>query len=223
MFSWLPKNVSTFGGDVDAILSLIYYIVAIWFVLTYAAIIYCLIRYRRRPGREARYVDGNSLRQYGWLLGLGVIVFLLDIGIDVHGEQVWQKVKGQLPKPGVQVQVTGKQFIWEVVYPGPDGVLSTPDDHRLNGELHVPVNQVVHVKLTAQDVIHSFFLPHLRLKQDAMPGHTITVWFEATEAGVYPIPCAELCGSGHTGMLGQLTVHTPEAYDVWVKQQWPTS
>ncbi len=223
MFSWLPKNVSTFGGDVDSILYLIYYIVGVWFVLTYGAIFYCLIRYRRRPGRPAQYADGNTLRQYGWILGLGVIVLLLDIGIDVRGEQVWQKIKGQLPKPGVQVQVTGKQFVWEVVYPGPDGYFSTPDDHRLNGELHVLVNQVVHVKLTAEDVIHSFFLPHLRLKQDAMPGRTITLWFEVTEPGVYPIPCAELCGSGHTGMLGQLTVHTPEAYDAWVKQQWPSS
>jgi len=223
MFSWLPKNVSTFGGDVDSILYLIYYIVGIWFVLTYAAIIYCLIRYRRRQGQRARYIDGNSLRQYGWILLLGAIVFLLDIGIDVRGEQVWHKIKGELPAPGVQVQVTGKQFVWEVVYPGPDGAFETPDDKRIDGELHVPVHQVVHVHLTAKDVIHSFFLPNLRLKQDAMPGHTLTLWFEVTEPGVYPIPCAELCGSGHTGMLGQLTVHTPEDYAKWVKQQWPTS
>ena len=223
MLRWLPKNVSTFGGDIDSILYLIYYVVAIWFVLTYAAIFYCLIRYRRRPGQKARYMEGNTLRQYGWILGLGVVVFLLDIGIDVRGEQVWQKVKGQLPKPGVQLQVTGKQFVWEVVYPGPDGFFDTSDDHRIKNELHVPVNQVVHVKLMAEDVIHSFFLPHLRLKQDAMPGHAVTVWFEATEPGVYPLPCAELCGSGHTGMLGQLTVHTPEDYEAWVKQQWPQS
>ena len=223
MFSWLPKNVSTFGGDVDSILYLIYYIVAVWFVLTYATIIYCLIRYRHRPGRRAQHVDGNRFRQYGWILALGVVVFVLDIGIDVRGEQVWHKIKGELPAPGAQVQVTGKQFVWEVTYPGPDGAFATTDDRRISGELHVPVNRVVHVRLTADDVIHSFFLPHLRLKQDAMPGHTITLWFEATEPGVYPMPCAELCGSGHTGMLGQLTVHTQASYDQWVKQQWPTS
>ena len=223
MLSWLPKNVSTFGGDVDSIFYLIYYIVAVWFVLTYGAIIYCLIRYRRRPGQRAVYVHGNTARQYGWILGLGVVVLLLDVGIDVRGERVWEKIKGHLPDPAVQVQVTGKQFIWEVVYPGPDGKFATADDRRLDGELHVPVHQVVHVTLASKDVIHSFFLPHLRLKQDAMPGHTITLWFEATEPGDYPIPCAELCGPGHTGMLGQLTVHTPEAYEAWVQAQWPSS
>ena len=120
MFSWLPKNVSTFGGDVDAIFYLIYYIVAVWFVLTYGAIIYLLIRYRRRPGQRALYVQGNTLRQYGWILGLGVIVLLLDVTIDLRSEQVWEKIKVHRPAPEVQVRVTAMQFNWEVLYPGPD-------------------------------------------------------------------------------------------------------
>jgi cytochrome c oxidase subunit 2 len=222
MFRWLPKNVSSFGGDVDAIFSLIYSIVAVWFVLTYGAIIYALIRYRRRPGQRALYVQGETLRQYGWILGLGVIVLLLDVSIDVRGERVWEKIKGHLPAPEVQVRVTGKQFNWEILYPGPDGKFDTADDRRIDEQLHVPVNKVVHVTLTAKDVIHSFFLPNLRLKQDALPGRRITLWFEATEPGEYPIPCAELCGTGHTGMLGRLIVHSPAAYEAWVKGQWPT-
>lgn len=222
MFSWLPKNVSTFGGDVDAIFYLIYYIVAVWFGLTYGAIIYLLIRYRRRPGQRALYVPGNTPRQYGWILGLGVIVLLLDVSIDLRSERVWEKIKGHRPAPEVQVRITAKQFNWEVLYPGPDGKFDTTDDRRIDGQLHVPVNKVVHVTLTAKDVIHSFFLPNLRLKQDALPGRSITVWFEATEPGNYPIPCAELCGTGHTGMLGRLIVHSPNAYEAWVKEQWPT-
>lgn len=223
MFSWLPKNVSTFGGDIDAILHLIYVIVAIWFVLTYGAIICFLMRYRRRPGQRAIYVTGNTPRQYAWLLMLGVVVLVIDIGIDIRGEEVWSKVKRHAPNPEVHVRVTGKQFNWAMHYPGPDGVFDTADDLQIDGQLHVPVHKVVQVTLSSQDVIHSFFLPNLRLKQDAMPGRTITLWFEATEPGEYPMPCAELCGTGHTGMLGHLTVHTPETYEAWRKQQWPTS
>jgi cytochrome c oxidase subunit 2 len=221
MFRWLPKNVSTFGGDVDAIFYLIYYIVAVWFVLTYGAMLYLLIRYRHRPGQRALYVHGNTLRQYGWILGLGVIVLLLDVTIDLRGEQVWDKIKGYRPAPEVQVRVTAMQFNWEVLYPGPDGQFDTADDRRLNGQVHVPINKVVHVTLTATDVIHSFFLPNLRLKQDAVPGRRITLWFQATEPGDYPIPCAELCGTGHTGMRGRLIVHSQKDYELWIKKEWP--
>jgi cytochrome c oxidase subunit 2 len=223
MFSWLPQNISTYGGDVDAIFYLIYDIVLVWFVLTGGAIVYALIRYRRRPGQGAWYMPGNTFKQYGWILLLGLVVLVLDIGIDVRGEEVWDKIKRHTPPPDVWVRVTGKQFNWEVLYPGPDGAFDTADDLRLDGQLHVPVHQVVHVTLTGKDVIHNFFLPHLRLKQDAMPGRKIPLWFEATEPGEYPIPCAELCGTGHTGMLGRLLVHTPESYAAWVKEQWQGS
>ena len=114
----------------------------------------------------------------------------------------------------------GKQFNWEFTYPGPDGKLGTPDDLKLDNELHIPVGKVVHVNLTAKDVIHSFFLPHFRLKQDAVPGREIPVWFEATKPGEYEIPCAELCGFGHSGMNGKLYAHTPEEYEKWVRERW---
>ncbi len=223
MLRWLPENVSTFGADIDSLLYLIYYIVTIWFVLTYGAIIYFLIRYRRRPNQRAVYVHGNTFRQYAWILVLGLIVVVLDVGIDIRGAEVWHKVKLNVPPADVQVRVTAKHFNWEVLHPGPDGKFDTQDDHQIDGQLHVPVNKVVHVTLTSKDVIHSFFLPHLRLKQDAMPGRSILVWFEATKPGEYPWPCAELCGTGHTGMLGRLTVHTPETYKEWVTEQWPAS
>ena len=223
MLSWLPQSVSTFGGDIDSIFALIYYTVGAWFILTYVVIIVFLIRYRRRPGRRAVYVHGNSLAQSAWVLVPGLIVLLLDISIDIHGEKVWEKVKQHLPAGNIQVQVTGKQFAWEVLYPGPDGKFGTADDRQIDGELHVPVQKVVHVTLTSKDVIHSFFLPVLRLKQDALPGRKIKLWFAATKPGSYPLVCAELCGTGHTGMFGRLIVHTPEDYEAWVKSQWPTS
>jgi cytochrome c oxidase subunit 2 len=92
----------------------------------------------------------------------------------------------------------------------------------LENELHVPVNTVVVVTLQSRDVIHSFFLPNVRLKQDAVPGREIRAWFEATQPGRYELPCAELCGFGHSGMLGYMTVYSPEDYSKWVKEHWPS-
>ena len=127
------------------------------------------------------------------------------------------------PPADVEVRVTGKQFNWEVLYPGPDGKFDTEDDYLIDNEVHVPVDSVVHVHLRSKDVIHSFFVPVLRLKQDALPGRTITAWFEATQTGTYEIPCAELCGFGHSGMLGFLYVHGPDEYSAWVEETWPAS
>ena len=99
----------------------------------------------------------------------------------------------------------------------------TKDDLKIENELHVPVNKVVILTLKSEDVIHSFFVPNLRLKQDTLPGREIPAWFEAIKAGTYEIPCAELCGFGHSGMKGKLIVHTPADYAKWVKKHWPSS
>ena len=223
MSSWLPESVSTYGGDIDAIFYLIYYVTGAWFVLTLGVTILFLIRYRRREGRRATYVHGNTLAQSAWILVPGLIVLLMDFWIDFRSAEVWAKVMGRMPSSDLRVQVTGKQFNWEMVYPGPDGQFGTADDLLLENELHVPAGKVVRVTLKAKDVIHSFFLPHVRLKQDAVPGREIEAWFEATKPGRYEIPCAELCGFGHSGMKGWLTVHPPDEYQRWVEQRWPSS
>ena len=222
MLSWLPENVSTYGGDIDSILYLIYYITGAWFILTLGAILLFLLLYRHREGRRATYVHGNSLTQSAWLLVPAVIVLGLDLWIDFHGARVWEAVKGHMPPGDVRVQVTGKQFNWEILYPGPDGQFGTADDLQLDNELHVPVGKIVRVTLKSKDVIHSFFLPNLRLKQDVVPGREIEGWFGATKPGVYEIPCAELCGFGHSGMVGHLTVHSADDYEAWLKRTWPS-
>ena len=223
MSNWLPESVSTYGGDIDAIFYLIYYVTGAWFVLTLGVTILFLIRYRRREGRRATYVHGNTLAQSAWILVPALIVLLMDFWIDFRSAEVWAKVMGRMPPSDLRVQVTAKQFNWEMVYPGPDGQFGTADDLQLENELHVPVGKVVRVTLKSKDVIHSFFLPHVRLKQDAVPGREIEAWFEATKPGRYEIPCAELCGFGHSGMKGWLTVHPPDEYQKWVKQRWPSS
>jgi cytochrome c oxidase subunit 2 len=223
MLSWLPENVSTYGADIDSLFYLIYYVTGAFFLLTEGALLLFVILYRRREGQRATYVAGDRLEEAAWILVPCLIVLVLDLWIDARGAGVWEKVKGQVPSSDVQVRVTGKQFNWEILYPGPDGKFDTEDDLQLENDLHVPVGKAVRVILRSQDVIHSFFLPHLRLKQDCVPGREIVAWFEATKPGRYEIPCAELCGFGHSGMKGFLTVHLPEDYQKWVQERWPST
>jgi cytochrome c oxidase subunit 2 len=216
MRQWFPPNVSTFGGDVDGVFWLIFYITTVWFFITEGLIVYFALRYRRRPGRKAVYTAGDTWTQLAWVLVPMAIVVLLDVLIDIRGAPVWAKIKTQPPATDFVVQATGKQFNWEFTYPGADRKLGTPDDIVTDNELHIPVNKPIHVILKSRDVIHSFFLPHFRLKQDALPGREIPVWFEASKTGAYEIPCAELCGFGHSGMKGLVVVHTPEEYQKWL-------
>lgn len=217
MMGWLPENVSTFGGEIDSLFYLIYYITGAVFILVTVLMILFLILYRRREGRRAVYSHGNTALEITWTVIPAIILLVLSF-MSVSS---WGKIKAHAPPADVQVQVTAKQFNWEIVYPGPDGKFGTADDHQIDNDLHVPVNKVVHVHLKSKDVIHSFFLPNLRLKQDSVPGREILVWFEATKPGKYELPCAELCGFGHSGMRGWLYVHAPEDYAKWVKETWP--
>ena len=130
----------------------------------------------------------------------------------------WANIKRHVPESDFELGVTAKQFNWEVNYPGPDRKVGTDDDLKFDNDLHVPVNKVVRVYLSSKDVIHSFYLPNLRLRQDAVPGRTILLWFEAKKPGKYEIPCSQLCGFGHSGMKGYLYVHTPEEYRKWAAE-----
>jgi cytochrome c oxidase subunit 2 len=223
MHRWFPENVSTYGGDIDSLFTLIYVIVGFWFVLTEGALIYFIFRYRRRPGRSAAYVRGDRWSELAWILVPAAIVLVLDLGIDLAGGRAWARVKLEFPTPDVELRVTAKQFNWGVTYPGPDGRFDTADDQTLENALHVPVGKNVEVTLESKDVIHSFFLPNLRLKQDVVPGRKIKAWFNATKPGDYELACAELCGFGHHTMRGVLTVHSDESYRQWVAGQWASA
>ena len=217
MLSWLPENISTYGAEIDSLFYLIYYITLVAFYLVAAAMIVFLIKYRHREGHRAKYIHGHTGLEITWT----TITALVLLTLAFMGTPLWTKIKQDMPPYDIQVQVTGKQFNWDVLYPGPDGEFGTQDDLNIENMVHVPVNKVVRVILTSKDVIHSFFVPVLRLKQDTLPGRKIDTWFEATKTGRYEIPCAELCGFGHSGMLGYLIVHTDEDYEAWVQENWP--
>lgn len=214
MMQWLPEDVSTFGQEIDSLFYLIYYITAVTFILVTVFMVVFLVKYRDQGGRRATYSHGNTTLEIIWTIIPAVILIVLAF----MSASTWAKVKRHAPDSDFELQVTAKQFNWEVVYPGADRKFDTPDDVKFDNDLHVPVNKVVRVYLGSKDVIHSFYLPNLRLRQDAVPGRTILVWFEATKPGKYELPCSQLCGFGHSGMKGWLYVHTPEEYTKWAQE-----
>jgi cytochrome c oxidase subunit 2 len=198
---------------------MIYHIVGIWFVAAEGILFYFVFRYRRRPGQSAAYVRGDTWTQLAWVLVPAVVVLGLDLSIDAAGSAVWARVKEHAPEGGITIRATARQFNWDFTYPGPDGQFETPDDIQFGNELHVPVGENIHVELRSKDVIHSFFIPTVRLKQDILPGRVIKAWFNATTPGRYELPCAELCGFGHYTMRGFLVVQTPDDYQRWLAEQ----
>lgn len=213
---WFPHDISTFGPRIDWLFELIFWIVVIVWAAVMITMVIFMVRYRARPGRKAEYIEGNPRLEMIWTTITAAIMVMLAF----MSRSTWADIKEHGPPGQVFFNVTAKQFNWEITYPGPDGKLGTKDDVTVENEMHVPVNQVVRIDLTSKDVIHSFFVPNMRLKQDAVPGRIIKVWFEATEPGVYEIPCAELCGFGHSGMLGHLTVQSEADYEKYLKDTY---
>jgi len=215
-WSWiLPEHFSTVGGDVDRIYYVILWVTGIVFVVTEGLLIYFVLRYRHKEGRKATYDHGSTRAEIAWTVApLAIVIWL---GFASKG--VWDRIKRDVPEGATEVIVTARQFEWDVTYPGPDGTLGTTDDFTLLNALHAPLGRPTLVYLRAEDVIHSFFLPEMRIKQDAVPGQEIRVWFEPIAVGEYTLGCAELCGTGHTTMNGVLTVHTRADFEAWMASQ----
>ena len=214
--SLFPQNVSTFGGDVDHVFWLILYIVGFFFIVAEGLLIYFAVCYRRGSSNpRAFYNRGDTAGEAAWVLLPALVILCFDLGIDAAGHRAWEIVKGRPPAPQVQVDVTAKQFNWNFTYPDVAGKLGASDNVTVENELHVPVNKVVQLTLGSEDVIHSFWVPNLRLKQDVVPGRKIIAWFQATKPGHYEIACSELCGFGHYTMRGEVIVHSDADYEKW--------
>ena len=213
MLSWLPENVSTYGPEIDRLFYVIYYVTGATFFIVQTTLLVFLVLYRHRDGRRATYTHGNTTLEIAWTIAPAILLVILAF----VSRSVWAEIKQRVPPSDMLVQVTAKQFNWEIAYPGPDGKLGTDDDFTVDNDLHVPVGKTIRVQLKSRDVIHSFFVPSFRLKQDAVPGHEIPVWFKVTKPGKYEVPCAELCGFGHSGMRGWLYALPLEEYEAWAR------
>jgi cytochrome c oxidase subunit II len=214
MLSWLPENVSTYGPEIDRLFYLIYYVTGATFFAVQITLLAFLVLYRHQEGRRATYTHGNTTLEIAWTIAPAILLVILAFA----SRSVWAEIKQRVPPSDMQVQVTAKQFNWEIAYPGPDGKIGTDDDVTMDNDLYVPVGKTIRVNLKSRDVIHSFFIPSARFKQDAVPGHEIPTWFKITKPGKYEVPCAELCGFGHSGMRGWLHVLPLEEYDAWAQE-----
>jgi cytochrome c oxidase subunit 2 len=222
---WLPNSsaepyhvVSTFGRDIDSLYLIILWITGIVFIGTQIALVWETYRYTDRPGRVADYFHGSQRLEVIWtIIPAAILVF-----IALYQMGTWASIKFRSAAPRVQplAEVTARQFQWVMRYPGPDGKLHTPDDVHLVNDLHFVKDKTALIFLKSSDVLHSFYLPELRIKQDAVPGLNIPVWFDCDREGQYELLCAELCGWGHYKMRSHVTVHgSQEEFDDWMRQK----
>jgi cytochrome c oxidase subunit 2 len=234
---WFPPLASLHGADIDNLFAAVLLVSGIAFVLVQGALGFFVARYGQQGNERASYWHDNPKAEAILLIGTSVILTVLVF----MGQRVWANMYfTDPPADALVVQVTGEQFAWTFHYPGADGVFgrtsnalitatdsigldrtdpAAMDDIVSQNNMHVPNNRTVKVRLRSKDVIHSFFLPNLRVKQDAVPGMAIEVWFTPTVAGAYEIACAELCGLGHYRMRAFLTVDQSEDdFNRWLQE-----
>jgi cytochrome c oxidase subunit II len=220
---WLPNPpgepfhvASTAGREIDSLFLIILWITGIVFLATQIALVWAAWKFVDAPGRVATYFHGSQRLEVVWtIIPSAILVF-----IALYQMGTWASIKFRNAAPKVQplAEITGRQFQWVMRYPGPDGKLHTADDLQLVSDLHFVKGKTALIYLRSSDVLHSFFLPQFRIKQDAVPGLTIPVWFDSDRSGQFELACAELCGWGHYKMRGNVTVHETQAeFDDWMR------
>jgi cytochrome c oxidase subunit II len=202
-FPLFPESASTMAGHVDALYIFLVAMSAFFSVLIAASVVYCAVRYRRRsPDEIGGSFHASMLLEVTWtIIPLGIVMFLFFWGARVFFLQV------QPPANALQMTATAKQWMWRFQH---------PEGQREINTLHVPTGQPIKIEMIAEDVLHSLYIPAFRTKMDLVPGRYTTLWFEATKPGTYHLFCAEYCGTQHSGMVGWVTVMTPEDYEHWL-------
>jgi cytochrome c oxidase subunit 2 len=200
----LSAPVSTYGARIDSVYYFILWVTGIVFVLTEVALIVFSIRYRRREGRKSYYIHGNTRMEIIWT----TIPALLLVYMGVASQNLWSELRQPklFPANALTIEVNAEQWLWHFKY---------PNDISVDNAFHIPVNQPVRFEITAQDVIHGFYLPDLRVHQDAVPGMMSSVWVEANKTGAYDLRCTQFCGTNHYQMKGRITVDSPADYKSW--------
>jgi cytochrome c oxidase subunit 2 len=242
---WFPIPASAHALIIDRQFNITLIVVAVGFVAVHLALAFAVWRYRGSRSGSASHSDGSLKLE---ILGAAVTAVVF-VSLAVYGERVWADLYlSEIPSNALEVEVTGQQFVWNVRYAGPDlkfgatnpklyndednaptsrpGPLgidpSDPagrDDLVTVGIMVVPVGRPVKILLRAKDVTHSFFVPELRVKQDAVPGMKISIQFNPTREGRYEVACAELCGIGHHRMRAFLEVRSQADYEKWLQEK----
>lgn len=235
----LPFDASLTGHRIDEVISLVHVLMLILFVGWGIFFILALVKFRRSKHPKATYAGVKS-HVSTWLeAGVALFEAVLLIGFSIPIWAAYVRVPDPMENP-VVIRVAAEQYAWNIHYPGPDGRFGRADVKLVTAEnplgmdksdpdgmddiitinqMWIPAGRPILVQLTSKDVIHCFFIPVLRVKQDAIPGQLIPVPFTAVKTGNYEIACAQLCGLGHYRMKGFLTIQTPEEFDKWVRDQ----
>jgi cytochrome c oxidase subunit II len=198
-----PDQASTFAPDVDHLLYFLLAVAVFFTVVIFIAIFYFAVRYRRRSEQELpNPVHGSVTLEILW----SVIPFGLTMVMFAWGSAIFFR-ESRPPDDAIPIYVVGKQWMWK---------LQHMEGRREINELHIPLGRAVKLTMTSEDVIHSFFVPDFRTKQDVVPGRYSTTWFKPTKAGKYHLFCAEYCGTNHSGMVGWIYVMEPRDYQAWL-------
>lgn len=239
-YEWgLPVAASSYASDIDWLMGLLHAVMIFIFVAWSIFFVYCLFRYRARDGQKAIYHQSGESASFipdGLVLAFEVWLIL------AFGIPLWASIKQQTPPvaDSLTVNLIAQQFAWNFQYPGPDGKFGRrevslvsaenaigldPDDPASKDDivtinnLNVPIDKPTILRMTSKDVIHSFQVANFRNKQDLVPGLETMLWFEPTLEGKFEIGCAQLCGLGHTKMVGNVFVQTEADFADWQKQQ----
>ena len=198
-----PQQASAGAANVDALYIFLVLLSAFMCVAIFTMILIFAVKYHRRPGRlQAEQIEGSTSLEVTW----SVIPLFIFFAIFVWGAVIYFQERTP-PRGATEVYVVAKQWMWK---------LQHEEGQREINELHVPVGRDVKMILTSQDVIHSFYVPAFRIKQDVLPGRYTTAWFRATKPGTYQLFCAQYCGTSHSGMIGQIVVLEPADYQAWL-------
>ena len=214
-----PRDVSLNGHRIDWLIDItgiftiiLFVIMCIWMTIAY---------FFHDEGHQADYDHGHSKHHIIIALALSAGIFVVVDGnlfvnsIKDLDEAFWNfSIPDENPDT-VRIEVNARQWAWQMRYAGPDDEWNTADDIVTLNDMRIPVDTPVHVQLAASDVIHSFWLPNLRQKMDAVPGYVNQLWFQATETGEFDLACAQHCGTNHYKMKGKLTILSKEDYAAW--------
>ncbi len=216
----LPRDVSVDGHHVDSLLHFTLVATGIIFAVMLAVLLWALLKHRgARPATFSHGTRGSTRVVLGSVAAIAVIVdgnLFTRTELDLH-RHFWNFDAVDADPNVVRIEVNAHQWSWAARYPGPDGRFGTPDDIVTTDDVRVPVGAPVLVEVTSTDVIHSFYLPNFRVKQDAVPGNVGRLTFQARVPGEYEIACAQHCGPNHYKMRGILTVLPPEAWRDWLR------
>lgn len=199
-----PDQASTVAGQIDFVFNVLNAVTIFFSLLIAAALVYLTVKYRRgAPADRTNAPDEGLAIELVWTIIPAIIVFIIFALATV----VYLRV-ARVPQGGMEIYVVGKQWMWK---------LQHPEGRWEMNELHIPLGRKVRLTMTSEDVIHSFYVPAFRVKQDVVPGRFTQLWFEPTKVGEYHLFCAEYCGTKHSGMIGTVYVQEPSDYENWLR------